>query len=268
MPNYYEEIAKNIFYRVKDGISLDIEYIQEVLELVIKEENINSALLKNMYTFDSDILLEKKAFEINNPFSPFLDKYEKEFFYYLSVTRILLKNIYFMIQKKHLKNELFEIKLLNLIANFKMNTASHFYRSKNKALQELIRERKYSSVSILEPFKRTAIIASFASIFEITAFLEQEKLNTINKILFCENLLHSYRYLQFLQNIKKEQEIELSPTCFYFEQMVGQWQTKSLKKQQYNFDAIKRLELGLFLSEQEIDKIKEMKKELKRNLIV
>lgn len=275
MPNYYEEIAKNIFYRVKAGIPLDKDFRQMVLDLVIKEEGhgdlLEEIFLKTCILNDSFdcIFLQRQIFEMNNPFSSFLNDFENEFYYYLFVTRFLLKNIYIFFQEKNSNNEPLEIKLLKVLANYKMNLPiiySYFHLKKSKLHHS--KKRKYKAISLLSPEKREAMIASFESIFEITAFLEQEKINTINKILFCENSLHSYRYLQFLQSTKKEQEIELSPTCYYFEQIVGRWQSKNLKEQQYYFDAIKRLKLGLVLSEHEIDKIKEMKRELKKDLLV
>lgn len=297
---YFESIAKLIFGRVENRISIDTLFVQDLMAIICEYFNLEGEVFETeidekqflninltnsihnaiaIYALgdDKELAINKEMLaRITPPFDN-LKEYDIYFYQYLYLTRIILKEI-----EKYRQLESFEKNRENTLQN-KILKMSYFqyiemlYKYYNRNFlchTEKLKKHlmKYSNIfhqyRQLAPKERYASISAFETILEIGELLELEKINVVNKIELCNTLLNPYSFVRGYT--VRDETIELSPTIYYLEELaITEKEAKNIKKllqQTENLKANERLKLGLTLTPNELYKARKYQRELERAL--
>lgn len=282
---YYEEIAQMIFKRVSEKRALNFDYVIDLIDFAIEWWGVEDYLnelpnRKNIMGIkydsqDTQTIVPETIFEKNNSYTAYLEGYENDFYHYLHITYLVLKEIeYYKLfrnyQKEYgstLKNTILQMsyfKYVEMLQNF-----SHVYPKKAKIQENQIfaQKKTFSLYRNLAPEERYTNIASYSDILEITQLLEQEKVNMVNKLDLCNIFLKPYAFIETCNRCNENNEDMLSPTLYYLDKLkYSKRKINRLVRQSEDLDANERLKLGLILAENELYKIRKSQNELERTL--
>lgn len=281
---YYEQFAREIFYRVKEKEPVNNSCFNKIIHLALEKEELEKY---SDYFFNADIIrviiireensrkiISPYYFGINGTLEKDLEGYDKDYYDYLTATRRILEKVEYF---KHLKS--YEGKNLNTLESQILKN-SYFKYVDMIVQKEPIFQKKYSSqlehyqtmneeYRHLAPLIRITLSDSYKAILEIGKLLEVDKINTINNIKLYNLLLQGYYFLITYQS-RFKQEGEVSPTLYYLEKLAfTKKEFRDIKKislQSKDIDVGERLRLGLPLTQNEIFEMQKNKRELERTL--
>lgn len=274
----YKAIAELIFRNVEKGIPFNRYFIQDLIAITnhLDEQSVITSLMENNQ--------QKLRISINNSniklFTPAyanLKGYDIDFYQYLFITRLLLKEIenyrlskMFIEEEKwisyNLQDRILEMSYYKYLALLqKYNNKKGFkIRKWNKALTH--QSEMYAKFSAFAPETRYANIASYETILKVGELLELEKINGINQIEFWNMLLNPYSFIRTQQ----VDGVELSPTIYYLKKIAQtqqeEYEINQIIEQSENLNTSKRLILGLTLQPKEIYNARKMQQELEKNI--
>lgn len=282
---YYKEIAQMIFKRVSEKSPLNFDYVIDLIDFAIEWWGVEDYLnelpnRKNIMEMKHDFKNSQKnvpetIFERNNPYTAYLDGFEKDFYHYLRITYLVLKEIeYYKLFKNYqdksgssLKNTILQISYFKYVEMLQNSFRIYPRKAKRQGNQIFAQKKTFSSYRNLAPEERYTSIAAYDTILEITQLLEQEKVDIVNKLDLCNIFLKPYAFLEARNRCNENSQNLLSPTLYYLEKLnSSKRKINSLARQTEDLDAIERLKLGLKLTENELYKIRKSQKELERTL--
>lgn len=281
---YYEQIAREIFYRVKEKEPINNSYFKRIIHLALEKEELKKY---SDYFFNANIIrqiiireensrkiISPYYFGINGTLEKDLEGYDKDYYDYLTVTQRILKKIEYC---KHLKS--YRGKNVNSLESQILKN-SYFKYVDMIVEKGPIFQKKYSNqlehyqtmdeeYGHLAPQIRITLSDSYNAILEIGKLLEVDKINAINNIKLYNSLLKDYYFLITYQS-RSKQEGEVSPTLYYLEKLAfTKKEFRDIKKislQSEDIDVEERLRLGLPLTQNEIFEMQKNKRELERTL--
>lgn len=254
----YENIARLIFDNVKNNPSRD--FAKNLVDMLINEEGltdyirINRIDLEYLYNIIDIVNVQKNTKP--NKYVKVLKKesYSVEYYYYLMITRLILKEIRLLkMRKKNSENILKPSILKASLETSEQLTQKHNANAKEK-------QALYKSMA---PEEIRAEEVSYDGIDEITKLLEEDNLNLINTIEAVGTKVNPYLTLDALR--EKRETKQKSPALFYLEE-IGCKRRYLNEIKKYNCGLKTRLSYGLEVPENIIDGLNSYKRELELNL--
>jgi len=283
----YEQIAAQIYHRVEQGKKVDDDYLVNITDSIKEQENLQDYITKtnvkdNRYGAIYDYSTKSftfygKRMEKSVPKSDknVLEGYDKEFYQYLQLTRLLLKEMEYAQEIKlgnnekntDLKAQILRTSycqyinwnqyLLDTEINETKKTLLHPKKPKNITKKyEYDKEHKHFA-----PEEYYAQVASYEYILEITELLELERIKTLFFEEICNFYSETYRSVtsdcavEYFRDGKKSTE-EHSPVLYYLEQIGFNKAVRNhIRNQGKQLSAKNKLKLGLEMNRIQLAKI-------------
>lgn len=276
---YFGEIAKLMHWYVRTNEEVNINYIEELINIIIYYEELQDYITsvdrspikrgveynprKKQITFAKDIL-DKRI-----PLPESLTKYQQKYYKYLYITRLFLKEIEHSKQIKlcnqtvlsnqgnaeaFLKLQATILEMSYNIFNKKLDTLKEKEEKvKQKEANEILNRNKWhENYRLLAPEERMAEIDSFNALFEIGEYIDLESLQIFQPEDLAQIAYGPYKTVIALTHKTT------SPTSFYLQKLGYKRNAlKYIEKEAAILDQEQKLYLGLkldpkFLGEMDI----------------